>query len=200
MADADVREVGPSRLQGPDLLDGRGAGGGVGRDRRAGLPLRRGGRADDLVLGRGDAVKRGADLDHARPNVGAVHPLGQVPHEPTGELPLRRGLEVERSPPVILADVPGGGHHVDPRPLREAAQAGRVTAELRGAHLDDGSAARLQERQQLRGGAPLVVEHQIGVVAHPLPRRAGQQVLAGVGRHELLRGDVTKDGPHEPGH
>ncbi len=81
---------------------------------------------------------------------------------------------------------------MDPRSLREAAQPCRVAAELRGGRLDQGPAARLEERPQLRGGPLLVAEHQIVVVADMLARRTGQQVLVGVGRPELLGGDVPK--------
>jgi hypothetical protein len=136
MADADVGEVGPGRLEGPDLLDRCGAGGGVRGDRRAGLPLRRGRRPDHPVLRLGHAALGGADLDHARPDVGAVHPLGQVPHQPGDQFPLRGVLQVERSSPVVLADMPGGRHQVDPRSMREAAQPCRVAAQFHGGGLD----------------------------------------------------------------
>jgi hypothetical protein len=60
--------------------------------------------------------------------------------------------------------------------------------------------ACLDERLQLGGGPLFVVQHQVRIAADLLAHWAGQQMLVGVGRPELLGGDVPKDGAHEPAH
>ena len=116
------------------------------------------------------------------------------------ERPLRRGLQLQGALPVLLADVPGRGHHVHPGPPRQAAQPGRVAAQLDGARLDQRPAAGQDKGLQLGRGPLLVVQHQVQFAAHLFAGRAGQQVLVPIGRPELLRGDVTHHGTDQSLH
>jgi hypothetical protein len=146
----------------------------VRADGQAGQPVRAGRGAERPLLGSRDVMPVRADLaDDAGPDAGVAHPLGDVPHDLSGDRvdagPVEPGTVQVRIPVV-----PAAHHDRDAGCHGDPPQRVRIPADLVDGEVHQRAAARRPKRAEFGAGQVLVVEQAAAAV---LPDQVDEDML-----------------------